>query len=184
MKMLSGSSRIVRPAWKLPAPSHVHAVERWCRCAASSERSFAKATTAPTKDTEVDPVAIQPAVRPEIRMPASVIASVAASGVTRQIQAAAITLASERLQPVDVEREAPPRHCHDQSQPDDDLGRGDRHHGDREHLTRALAVTAGERDQREVVAVSAILFSIGVLGVLLRRSPIEKRIALTARYQL
>src|SRR5215831_18963765 len=134
MKTLSGSTRIVRPKWYGPAPSHVYAVERCERSEVGSPRSLTRATTAPTNEIVVELVAIQPVTRAGMRIPPSVITSTAASGASRQIQAAAITWSSppQRLQPVDVEWEPPPRHRHDQAEPDDDLGRGDRHHGDRE----------------------------------------------------
>src|SRR3712207_9179587 len=59
------------------------------------------------------------------------IASAPASGESRQTQAA---LATERRQLVDVEREPAPRHRHDQAEADDDLGRRDGHHREREDL--------------------------------------------------
>src|SRR5580765_3470693 len=154
MKMLSGSTKIDSPTWKSPAPSQVQAVERWCRWSGFSDRSFTKTTIAATNDTEVDAVAIQPAARRGARVPPRVIASAAASGESRQTHAAAITPSpAQASQAVDVQREAPPRHGDDQPQADDDLGRGDRHDGDREHLSRLLAVVTRERDQCEVAAV-------------------------------
>src|SRR3954447_8536281 len=134
MKTLSGSTRIVRPKWYGPAPSQVYAVERWCRCEPSSESSFASAMTAPTNEIVVEVVAIQPVTRRGIRVPPSVISSAATSGESRQTQAATITASSpaQRLQPVDVEWQAPPRHGDDQAEADDDLGRRDPPHRDRQ----------------------------------------------------
>src|ERR1700757_3385405 len=54
---------------------------------------------------------------------------------------------------VDVEGEPPPVDRDDEAEADDDLGRGDRHHGEREDLTGAVPPVARERDQREVAAV-------------------------------
>src|SRR4051812_33707152 len=87
-------------------------------------------------------------------MPPIAITSTAASGASRQTQAATIMRsAPEGLQPVDVEGQAPPRHRDDQAEADDDLGSRDGHYGDREHLARALAAVSRERDQGEVAAV-------------------------------
>ena len=80
-----------------------------------------------------------------MRVPASVIAAAAASGSSRQIQAAAfIRLIRERSQLVDVELDVAAAHRDDQPEADDDLGGGDRHHRDREDLP-VLVCRAGAR---------------------------------------
>ena len=82
------------------------------------------------------------------------IAAAAASGSSRQIQAAAfIAPYPERPQLVDVELDVAAAHRDDQPEADDDLGGGDRHHGDREDLAVLVAELPGERDQGEVRAV-------------------------------
>src|SRR2546423_797909 len=89
-----------------------------------------------------------------MRFPASVIRRAAASGETRQIQAAAITRSpAEGAQLVDVEVEVAPGDRDDQPEADHDLRRGDGHDGERENLSCTAAVVARERDQGEVGAV-------------------------------
>ena len=82
----------------------------------------------------------------------SVIAARPPSGASRQIQAAAIIRAASSS--LSTSRSSS-RRCHrdDQAEPDDDLGRGDGHHGEREDLAVAAAVVAREGDQGEVRAV-------------------------------
>ena len=98
-------------------------------------------------------VEIQPAVRREMRLPASVIASAPTSGASRQIQAPAIT---QRRQPRSAlawstsRSIRAPRHRDDQPEPDRDLRRRDRHHGEREDLAVEVALLARERDEGEV----------------------------------
>src|SRR5206468_6711100 len=119
-----------------------------------SPSSFASTTTAPTNEIVVDVVAIQPVRCRGIRMPPSAITTTATSGESRQIHAATITRSPpERVQPVDVEWQAPPRHRDDQAEADDDLRSRDGHHSDGEHLAGSVAAVSRERDQSEVAAV-------------------------------
>src|SRR5436309_3462498 len=54
---------------------------------------------------------------------------------------------------VHVEVEPPPRHRDDQAEPVDDLGGGDRHHGQRKDLPVSAAVVSCEGDQGQVRTV-------------------------------
>ena len=54
MKTETGSSRIEKPTWKLPAVSHSHPVERWERASGLSPSSPMKATSAATKATRTE----------------------------------------------------------------------------------------------------------------------------------
>ena len=75
----------------------------------------------------------------------------------------------------------------DEAQPDDDLGRGNRHHGEREDLPVERSVLAGKGDQREVGRVQHQLERDKMISGLRRRStpsaPTVKRKAAMARYQ-
>ena len=86
------SSRICTWTWKSPAASQVYAVETCSRSDGSAAQSPKNATRAPPNATKVDSVAIQPAVRREMRPPAIVIVKAPTSGDSRQTQAAAITI--------------------------------------------------------------------------------------------
>src|SRR3982751_2147073 len=87
-------------------------------------------------------------------VPSRVIESAAASGATRQIQAATITgLTAQEGELVDVEVEALARDRDDQAETDDDLGGRHCHHGKREDLAARFPVQARESDQGEVRAV-------------------------------
>src|SRR5262245_9152229 len=57
---------------------------------------------------------------------------------------------AQGLQLVDVKGQVATRHRYDQAEPDDHLGRRDRHHGEREDLTGPRALLAREGDQGEV----------------------------------
>src|SRR5947208_4628779 len=122
--VLRGSTSTSRPTLKLPLCSHVHAVEMCPVCDAFA-RSPKNDQRAPANATNTDVVESQPAARREMRMPASVIASVPASGAARQSQAPAITgerLSSAQLrQAVDVEREVPAMDRDHEPQSDTDL---------------------------------------------------------------
>jgi hypothetical protein len=56
MKTLSGSTRMRRPTWKLPAVSHSQAVEGCERADGASLQSFAKTKTAAAKAPSTDVV--------------------------------------------------------------------------------------------------------------------------------
>jgi hypothetical protein len=86
----SVSSRIWTETWKFPAASHVYAVETCSRSDGSAAQSPKNATSAPANATNVVSVEIQPAVRREMRPPATVIAIAPASGDPRQTQAPAL----------------------------------------------------------------------------------------------
>src|SRR6187431_1129707 len=93
----SGSTRICRPTSKSPAASQVYAVETTSRSSGLAAHVAKKATTAPPKATNVVSVEMSPAVRREIRPPATAIASAPASGESRQTQPpAAISRAPRR----------------------------------------------------------------------------------------
>src|ERR671915_1941506 len=153
MKTLSGSTRMERPTSKSPALSHVQRVDSSSRSSVSRPVSAKKVTSVATNEMPTDAVARYPAARREMDVPARVIASEAASGESRQIQAAAVTSPAKRRQLVHVELEATPRHGHDQPQSDHDLRGGDGHDGEREHLPVGIGLLAGERDQGQVGAV-------------------------------
>src|SRR5215208_27005 len=104
-------------------------------------------------ETATESVARYPARRREIRVPANTSSTTAASGATRQTQAAAITSAAQSREPVDVEDEPAPGHRHDQPEAHDDLRGGYRHDRQREDLPVAVPLKARERDQGEVAAV-------------------------------
>src|SRR3954451_9057615 len=152
---LSGSTRTDRPDWYEPPSIHVHAVEMWCRSCGCSPRRPANAVNAPANATAVDSVETYAAVRREMRVPASVITSAPTSGESRQIHAPAVKSPSapKRVHAVDVERDVLAIHRYDETEADDDLRRGDGHHGDREDLPGAVAQVPRVPDQREVPAV-------------------------------
>ncbi len=85
---LSWSVSSVSPKSYLPAESHVHAVLDSGRSAAERPSMITNATIAAANAPIVETVEMYPAPRRERRVPPSVIASVAASGSARQIQAA------------------------------------------------------------------------------------------------
>src|SRR5215211_3903620 len=152
-KTARGSTRIESPTSRSPIVSHVHAVETTCRSSVSRERSSTNVTTAPPNETATESVARYPARRREIRVSASTSRTTAASGATRQTQAAAIMSAAQSREPVDVEDEPAPGHRHDQPEAHDDLRGGYRHDRQREDLPVAVPLKARERDQGEVAAV-------------------------------
>src|SRR4051794_16988445 len=117
MKTLSGSTRIRRPTWKLPAVSHSQAVEGSERASGDWVWSFAKTTTAAAKEPSTELVAIYPAALREMPVvPSNVISSAAASGATRQIQAATITWSpTKEAELVDIEVEPLLRNRDDQA---------------------------------------------------------------------
>ncbi len=90
MNTESGSVRIDRPTRKLPAWSHVQAVETSARCSGSRPSIETNVTTAAANEPAVVSVAIQPAVRRRMVVPSTVIASAEPSGRNRQIQAAGV----------------------------------------------------------------------------------------------
>ena len=90
------SSRIWTETWKFPAASQVYAVETCSRSDGFAAQSAKNATSAPANATNVVSVEIQPAVRREMRPPASVIATAPASGDPRQIQAPAVIIREAR----------------------------------------------------------------------------------------
>ena len=55
--------------------------------------------------------------------------------------------ATQRARLVDVEEHAPSRHRDDEPEADRDLGRRDRHHGEREDLAVEVPLLARERDE-------------------------------------
>jgi hypothetical protein len=57
MKTLSGSTRIRRPTWKVPALSHSHTVEACERLSGDSVQSLASTTTAAANEPRTDAVA-------------------------------------------------------------------------------------------------------------------------------
>src|SRR5439155_7436084 len=177
MKIESGSTRMLRPTWKLPAASHVHALESCERSPVSRPSIEKKATAAAMNETKTEAVARRPAPRRVQRVPPSVIATVAPSGANRQTHEAMITsfsaadagLASDARRRsfgqtgrvawrssaqgrelVDVQHELPPVHGHDQAEADDDLGGGDGHHGEREHLPVEVPMVPREGDEGQV----------------------------------
>src|SRR5262249_21226284 len=134
---LSWSVRSVKPNEYCPAESHVQDVVSCTRAFAFSPSIVTKTTIAAAKETIVETVETYPAPRREIRVPASASAIVAASGLARQIQAAQFKFdysSPEGPELVHVELEVPAAHRHDQPEADDDLGGGDGHDGDCEHL--------------------------------------------------
>src|SRR5205823_12253618 len=153
MKTESGSTRIRSPKSYGPAVSQLQSVDGCDRSCGESPSSNAKVTTAATKETPTDAVARYPAPRRVSRPPATVIASAAPRGASRQIQAATITSAAQRPELVHVQGQLAAGHGDDQAEPHDDLGGGDRHHGQREDLPVAASVVAREGDQRQVGAV-------------------------------
>jgi hypothetical protein len=87
----SVSSRICTCTWKSPAASHVYADETCSRSDGSLVQSPMNATSALANARNVVSVEIHPALRREIRPPATVIATAPASGEARHTQAPAIT---------------------------------------------------------------------------------------------
>src|SRR5918992_4966320 len=143
MKTLSGSTRMERPTSKSPALSHVQRVDSSSRSSVSRPVSAKKVTSVATNEMPTEAVARYPAARREMDVPASVIASEAASGESRQIQAATVMSPAQHRQLVHVEVEPPPGDRDDQSQADDDLRGGDGHDGEGEHLPVCVALLAG-----------------------------------------
>src|SRR5688500_13973546 len=139
-----------RPKSRLPAVSQLQAVDAWARSSSSRPSIATKLQTAATKAPATEPVAMMPAARRLIVLPASVIASAPASGRKRQIQAAGIMSAAKGRRAVGVERDVPSGHGDDQPESDDDLGRRDGHHRERKDLPVERVVLARERDEREV----------------------------------
>src|SRR3990172_2584240 len=140
----SGSTRTDMPRSNEPALSQVNAVESSERSPASRAHIAKNVTAAPPKATNTDSVEMTPAVRHEIVSPRSVITRAPASGASRQIQAPTVMprrspSAVQLAEAVDVERELAPGDRHDQAEADADLGRGDSHDGEREHLPVELA---------------------------------------------
>src|ERR1700687_2857001 len=141
MNTLSGSTRTESPKCRFPAESHVHAVDRCERFPGARVSMVANATTAAAKESATEPAEITPAARREKRLPPSAITTTATSGLNRQIQEVVISvmrdgalLSAQPGQLVDVQRQVPPGHGHDQAESDDDLRRGHGHDGQGEDL--------------------------------------------------
>src|SRR5918996_4157797 len=156
MNTESGSTTISAPNSRSPAESQVQRRETSVRSSCSRPRSWKKTTSEQRNDTPVVPAASTPAAKRLIRSPASAIATTAAAGEKRQIQARAVTalrLAPERGEAVDVEVDTLPRDGDDEAEAEHRFRGGDDHDGEREDLAVAVAELAGEGNQREVARV-------------------------------
>src|SRR5919108_5890793 len=109
--VLNGSTSTSRPGLKLPACSHVQAVET-TPCSLPWARSPKNDQRAPANATKTLVVESQPAARREMRVPESVIRIAPASGEARQSHAPAVICAAPRgvssvqlREPVHVEGE-------------------------------------------------------------------------------
>ena len=118
--------------------------------AGSAAQKPKNATSAPPNARKVVSVEIQPAVRREIRPPASVIATAPPSGANEADPRAGDHRSHGARSPGRRRGHAAPRHRDDETEADRDLRGGDRHHREREDLAVEVALLPRERDEREV----------------------------------